>query len=231
MRRHSPTRFRNLNICASPRRCSCCSPRPRAERVKDLATVQGVRNNQLIGYGLVVGLDGTGDQTSQAPFTIQSIKNMLVRFGVTIPAEHQSAAQERGRGDGARRPATLFEARPADRRHRLVDWHRRSLRGGTLIMTPLRGVDGEVYAMAQGNLIVTGFGISGQDGSRIVVNVPSAGRVPNGATVDAKCRGLDSRPLRDPQPARRISRPRRVSPKASTNCSATAPRSPSTAFR
>ena len=155
-----------------------------AERVKDLATVQGVRNNQLIGYGLVVGLDGTGDQTSQAPFTIQSIKNMLVRFGVTIPAEHQSAAQERRRGHRARRPAAVRQARPDHRRHRLVHRQRQSLRGGSLIMTPLRGADGEVYAIAQGSLVVGGFGVSGKDGSRISVNVPSAGRMPNGATVE-----------------------------------------------
>jgi len=156
----------------------------RAERVKDLATVQGVRSNQLIGYGLVVGLDGTGDQTSQAPFTIQSIKNMLVRFGVTIPANTNPQLKN------VAAVTVHADLPPFSKPGQAIDvtvssiGNAKSLRGGSLIMTPLRGADGEVYAMAQGNLIVSGFGISGQDGSRIVINVPSAGRVPNGATVE-----------------------------------------------
>ena len=88
-----------------------------AERIKDLATVSGVRTNQLVGYGLVVGLDGTGDQTSQAPFTIQSITNMLARFGVPDSARAQPAAEERGRGDGHSGSAGLLQGRPDDRRH------------------------------------------------------------------------------------------------------------------
>jgi flagellar P-ring protein precursor FlgI len=161
----------------------------RAERVKDLATVQGVRNNQLIGYGLVVGLDGTGDQTSQAPFTIQSIKNMLVRFGVTIPA---------GTNPQLKNVAAVMvhaDLPPFAKPGQAIDvtvssiGNSGSLRGGSLIMTPLRGADGEVYAMAQGSLVVGGFGISGKDGSRIAVNVPSAGRVPNGATVEREVPG------------------------------------------
>ena len=161
----------------------------RAERVKDLATVQGVRNNQLIGYGLVVGLDGTGDQTSQAPFTIQSIKNMLVRFGVTIPANTNPQLKN------VAAVTVHADLPPFSKPGQAIDvtvssiGNAKSLRGGSLIMTPLRGADGEVYAMAQGNLIVSGFGISGQDGSRIVVNVPSAGRVPNGATVEREVPG------------------------------------------
>jgi flagellar P-ring protein precursor FlgI len=155
-----------------------------AERVKDIASVQGVRPNQLMGYGLVVGLDGTGDQTSQAPFTIQSIKNMLVRYGVTIPANTNPQLKN----VAAVMVSTDLSAfsKPGQQIDVTVSsiGNAKSLRGGTLIMTPLRGVDGEVYAIAQGNLVVSGFGISGQDGSRIVVNVPSAGRVPNGATVE-----------------------------------------------
>jgi flagellar P-ring protein precursor FlgI len=155
-----------------------------AERVKDIASVQGVRPNQLMGYGLVVGLDGTGDQTSQAPFTIQSIKNMLVRYGVTIPANTNPQLKN----VAAVMVSTDLSAfsKPGQQIDVTVSsiGNAKSLRGGTLIMTPLRGVDGEVYAIAQGNLVVRGFGISGQDGSRIVVNVPSAGRVPNGATVE-----------------------------------------------
>ena len=161
----------------------------RAERVKDLATVQGVRTNQLIGYGLVVGLDGTGDQTSQAPFTIQSIKNMLVRFGVTIPANANPQLKN------VAAVTVHAELPPFSKPGQQIDvtvssiGNAKSLRGGSLIMTPLRGADGEVYAMAQGNMVVSGFGISGQDGSRIVINVPSAGRVPNGATVEREVPG------------------------------------------
>jgi flagellar P-ring protein FlgI len=166
-----------------------------AERVKDLASVQGVRTNQLMGYGLVVGLDGTGDQTSQAPFTIQSIKNMLVRFGVTIPPNTNPQLKNVA-------AVTIHaDLPPFSKPGQQIDvtvssiGNAKSLRGGSLLMTPLRGVDGEVYAIAQGNLVVSGFGISGQDGSRIVVNVPSAGRVPNGATVEREVpSGLASEP-------------------------------------
>jgi flagellar P-ring protein precursor FlgI len=155
-----------------------------AERVKDLATVAGVRGNQLIGYGLVVGLDGTGDQTSQAPFTIQSIRNMLAKFGVTIPAnvnpqlKNVAAVTVRAELPAFSKPGQTIDV--------TVDsiGNATSLRGGSLLMTPLRGIDGEVYAIAQGSLVVSGFGVSGRDGSRIAVNVPSSGRVPNGATVE-----------------------------------------------
>ena len=155
-----------------------------AERVKDLASVAGVRGNQLVGYGLVVGLDGTGDQTSQAPFTIQSIRNMLAKFGVTIPAnvnpQLKNVAAVTVRAD---LPAF---SKPGQTIDITVDsiGNSTSLRGGSLLMTPLRGIDGEVYAIGQGSLVVTGFGASGKDGSRIAVNVPSSGRVPNGATVE-----------------------------------------------
>ncbi|MFO7306005.1 MAG: flagellar basal body P-ring protein FlgI [Gammaproteobacteria bacterium] len=155
-----------------------------AERVKDLATVAGVRPNQLIGYGLVVGLDGTGDQTSQAPFTIQSIRNMLAKFGVTIPAnvnpqlKNVAAVTVRAELPPFAKPGQTIDV--------TVDsiGNATSLRGGSLLMTPLRGIDGEVYAIAQGSLVVSGFGVSGRDGSRIAVNVPSSGRIPNGATVE-----------------------------------------------
>jgi flagellar P-ring protein precursor FlgI len=155
-----------------------------AERVKDLATVAGVRGNQLVGYGLVVGLDGTGDQTSQAPFTIQSIRNMLAKFGVTIPAnvnpQLKNVAAVTVRAD---LPAF---SKPGQTIDITVDsiGNATSLRGGSLIMTPLRGIDGEVYAIGQGSLVVSGFGVQGKDGSRISINVPSSGRVPNGASVE-----------------------------------------------
>lgn len=155
-----------------------------AERVKDIASVAGVRSNQLVGYGLVVGLDGTGDQTSQAPFTIQSIRNMLANFGVTIPANVNPQLKNVA-------AVTVTAELPAfSKPGQTIDvtvnsmGNAQSLRGGSLLMAPLRGIDGQVYAIAQGSLVVSGFGISGQDGSRISVNVPSAGRVPNGATVE-----------------------------------------------
>ena len=155
-----------------------------AERVKDLATVAGVRSNQLVGYGLVVGLDGTGDQTTQAPFTVQSIVNMLAKFGVTIPSnvnpqlKNVAAVTVTAELPAFSKPGQTIDVTVAS------IGNASSLRGGALLMTPLRGADGEVYAMAQGSMVVSGFGISGKDGSRVSVNVPSSGRVPNGATVE-----------------------------------------------
>jgi flagellar P-ring protein FlgI len=155
-----------------------------AERVKDLATVAGVRSNQLVGYGLVVGLDGTGDQTSQAPFTIQSIRSMLTKFGVTIPADVNPQLKN------VAAVTVTAELPPFTKSGQMIDvtvssiGNASSLRGGALLMTPLRGVDGEVYAIAQGNLIVGGLGVSGKDGSKVTVNVPSTGRIPNGASVE-----------------------------------------------
>jgi flagellar P-ring protein precursor FlgI len=160
----------------------------RAERVKDLASVSGVRTNQLVGYGLVVGLDGTGDQTSQAPFTIQSIKNMLAQFGVTVPPESNPQIKN------VAAVTVHAELPPFSKPGQTIDvsvssiGNAGSLRGGTLLLAPLRGADGEVYAMAQGSLIVSGFGVSGRDGSRIAVNVPSGGRIPGGATVEREVR-------------------------------------------
>jgi flagellar P-ring protein precursor FlgI len=155
-----------------------------AERIKDLATVAGVRSNQLVGYGLVVGLDGTGDQTSQAPFTIQSIINMLAKFGVTIPP---------GTNPQLKNVAAVTvhaELRPFAKPGQTIDVtvssiaNASSLRGGSLLLTPLRGVDGNVYAFAQGSMVVSGFGTQGKDGSKISLNVPSSGRIPNGAQVE-----------------------------------------------
>ncbi len=154
------------------------------ERIKDLATIAGVRDNQLIGYGLVVGLTGTGDQTTQAPFTVQSLKNMLGQLGVTIPPN----VNPQLKNVAAVMITTDLPpfAKPGQRLDITISslGNSKSLRGGTLLMTPLKGIDGEVYAMAQGNLIVSGFGVEGKDGSSITVNVPSVGRIPNGATVE-----------------------------------------------
>jgi flagellar P-ring protein precursor FlgI len=155
-----------------------------AERIKDIATVAGVRGNQLIGYGLVVGLDGTGDQTSQTPFTIQALKNMLKQLGVLVPDNVNPQLRNVA---AVTVQATLPPfAKPGQTMDITVSsiGNAQSLRGGSLLLTPLRGADGEIYGMAQGNLVVGGFGISGGDGSRVSVNVPSTGRVPNGATVE-----------------------------------------------
>jgi len=155
-----------------------------AERIKDIATVAGVRGNQLIGYGLVTGLDGTGDQTSQTPFTIQAVKNMLAQLGVLVPDNVNPQLRNVA--------AVTVQASlpPFSKPGQTIDitvssiGNAQSLRGGSLLMTKLIGADGQVYAIAQGNLVVGGFGISGDDGSRVSVNVPSTGRIPNGATVE-----------------------------------------------
>jgi flagellar P-ring protein FlgI len=167
----------------------------RAERVEDLASVAGVRSNQLVGYGLVVGLDGTGDQTTQTPFTIQSIENMLAKFGVTVPPNANPMLQNVA-------AVTVHASLPPFAKPgQTIDvtvssiGNAKSLRGGSLVMTPLRGADGQVYAMAQGSILVSGFGVEGKDGSSITVNIPSSGRIPSGATVErAVPNSFDSSP-------------------------------------
>ncbi len=155
-----------------------------AERIKDLASVSGVRNNQLLGYGLVVGLDGTGDQTSQTPFTVQSLKSMLAQYGILIPSNVNPQLKNVA---AVSIHATLTPfAKPGQTIDITVSslGNSKSLRGGSLLMTPLRGIDGQVYAIAQGNLVVGGLGVEGQDGSKVSINVPSVGRIPNGASVE-----------------------------------------------
>lgn len=155
-----------------------------AERIKDIAQVGGVRSNPLVGYGLVVGLDGTGDRTSQAPFTVQSIKNMLAELGVAVPANVNPQLKN------VAAVAIQAELPPFAKPGQQIDvtvsslGNATSLRGGALLMAPMKGADGQVYAIAQGNLIVGGFGAQGKDGSRVSVNVPSAGRIPNGGIVE-----------------------------------------------
>ncbi|HTN35206.1 MAG TPA: flagellar basal body P-ring protein FlgI [Marinobacter sp.] len=152
-----------------------------ADRLKDMARIKGVRSNQLVGYGLVVGLDGTGDK---APFTNQTFRNMMNQFGVTLPdgvdpklknvaAVTVSASLPPFAKPGQELDITVSSIGNAS-----------SLRGGTLLMTPLKGADNNIYAMAQGSLVVGGFGAQGQDGSKITVNIPSVGRIPNGATIE-----------------------------------------------
>ncbi len=155
-----------------------------AERIKDIASIAGVRTNQLIGYGLVVGLDGTGDQTTQTPFTTQSLISMLNQFGVSIPAG--TNLQLKNIASVSLHAELPPFAKPGQKIDVTISsiGNAKSLRGGSLLMAPLRGADGEIYAVAQGNLVVSGFGGAGEDGSKITVNVPSVGRVPNGATVE-----------------------------------------------
>ncbi len=155
-----------------------------AERIKDLAHVAGVRSNQLVGYGLVVGLDGTGDQSSQTPYTVQSLRSMLTQLGVSIPPGVNPQPKNVA---AVMVSATLPPfAKPGQAIDITVSsvGNAKSLRGGTLLMTPLKGADGQVYAVAQGNLVVGGFGAEGSDGSSITVNIPSVGRIPNGAMVE-----------------------------------------------
>ena len=155
----------------------------RAERIKDLATIAGVRNNQLVGYGLVVGLDGSGDQTTQTPFTVQSIINMLSNMGTTLPP---GTSLQLKNVAAVMVTATLP---PFARAGQQIDvtassiGNAKSLKGGTLVMTPLKGADGNVYALAQGNLMVNGAGASGA-GSKVTVNHLSVGRIAGGATVE-----------------------------------------------
>ncbi|WP_324780763.1 flagellar basal body P-ring protein FlgI [Thiobacillus sedimenti] len=154
-----------------------------AERIKDIASIQGVRNNQLAGYGLVVGLDGTGDQTTQTPFTTQSIANMLMQMGVTLPPGINMQLKN------VAAVMVTADLPPFAQAGQAIDitvssiGNAKSLRGGTLVMTPLKGADGQVYAMAQGNLVVSGAGASAS-GSKVQVNHLSVGRIPSGATVE-----------------------------------------------
>lgn len=155
-----------------------------AERVLDLASISGVRENQLVGYGLVVGLPGTGDQTTQTPFTIQSIENMLQRFGVTVPSNSNpqlnnvAAVMVTANLPAFAQPGQTITVTVSS------IGNAKSIRGGTLLMTPLKGANGRVYAMAQGNVVVTGYGVSAAGGTTEQKNTPTAGLIPNGATVE-----------------------------------------------
>lgn len=162
------------------------SPVPgQAERIKDLVSIQGLRGNQLIGYGLVVGLDGSGDQTTQTPFTVQSITNMLAQLGVNLPPG--TSLQLRNVAAVMVTASLPPFAKPGQAIDVTVSsmGNAKSLRGGTLLMTPLKGADGSVYAMAQGNILVGGIGASSAGGaSSVQVNHLSVGRIAAGATVE-----------------------------------------------
>lgn len=176
--------------------CSLVS-QVQADRIKDLSDVAGVRANKLLGYGLVVGLDGTGDKVNGAPFTSQSFKSMLKQFGITVPdgvsvnMKNVAAVMVHGDLPAFAKPGHKIDVTVSS----IAD--AKSLRGGTLLMTPLKALDGNIYAIAQGNLVVGGFGAEGADGSKLTVNIPSVGRIANGATVERRSPNnfADNRPI------------------------------------
>ncbi len=153
-----------------------------ADRLKDLTSIAGVRPNQLVGYGLVVGLPGTGDGSSA--LTLQSMRSLISQFGVTP----NSALDLNGKNTAAVIVTAELPAfaKPGQRVDVTVSTvgQSKSLRGGTLLMTPLLGADGQTYAVAQGNMVVGGLGVEGNDGSQLIVNIPTVGRIPGGATVE-----------------------------------------------
>lgn len=154
-----------------------------AERLKELASFSGVRNNQLVGYGLVVGLDGSGDQTTQTPFTVQSVVNMLTNMGVQIPSGGNMQLKNVAAVTvTAVLPPFARPGQPLDVTVSSIG-NAKSIKGGTLLLSPLKGADGQIYAMAQGNIIVAGAGASA-GGSSTTVNQLATGRIPGGATVE-----------------------------------------------
>lgn len=159
------------------------APAAHAERLKDLASIGGVRQNQLSGYGIVVGLDGTGDQTTQTPFTVQSIMAMLQQKGVNLPAgtslqlKNVAAVMVTASLPAFAQPGQTIDITVSS------IGNAKSLRGGTLVMTPLQGADNQVYAMAQGNVLVGGVGAAAA-GAQVQVNHLSVGKISGGATVE-----------------------------------------------
>ncbi|GHD57197.1 flagellar basal body P-ring protein FlgI [Jeongeupia chitinilytica] len=159
------------------------APAAQAQKLRELASVAGVRDNQLIGYGLVVGLDGSGDQTTQTPFTVQSVINMLNNLGVQVPTGGNLQLKNVAAVTvTANLPAFARPGQPLDVTVSSIG-NAKSLRGGTLVLTPLKGADGQVYGMAQGNIIIPGAGAAAA-GSSVTINSLAAGRIPNGATVE-----------------------------------------------
>lgn len=165
-----------------------------AQTLRNLVNVEGVRDNQLVGYGIVVGLPGSGDST-QVKFSGQSVANMLRQFGVKLPDTGSTKLKN---------VATVMVSAtfpPGYRKGQTIDvavsslGDAKSLRGGTLLLTPLHAADGEIYALAQGHLVVGGLSAQGNSGSKVSVNTPTAGRIPNGATIEREIEtDFDTRP-------------------------------------
>ena len=157
-----------------------------AARIKDVTTVQGVRSNQLVGYGLVVGLPGTGEKSSQ--FTQRAFATMLRNFGINVPAGEKLNIKN------VAPVAVTAELKPFTKQGQTIDitisavGEAKSLRGGELLQTFLKGLDGKVYAIGQGSLVVGGLGAEGADGSKVVINTPTVGRIANGAIVEREVR-------------------------------------------
>ncbi len=156
----------------------------RAERIKDIAMIEGARSNQLVGFGLVVGLEGTGDQVIQTPFTLQAARSMLQQFGVNVPTNinpqttNIAAVMVTAELPPFTKPGQKLDVTVASL------GNAGSLRGGELLLTQLKGGNGEIYAVAQGGLVVSGFGAAGADGSSVAVNSQATGRIPNGAIIE-----------------------------------------------
>ena len=164
--------------------CLVVTSSVQAARIKDLANIQGVRDNQLLGYGLVVGLDGSGDKVNSSPFTQQSLRSMLTQLGIVVPPnvalnpKNVAAVTVHANLPPFSKPGQAIDVTVSS----IGDAG--SLRGGSLLMTPMKGIDGQVYAIAQGNLVVGGLSSEGADGSKVTINIPSSGRIPGGATVE-----------------------------------------------
>ena len=152
-----------------------------ADRLKDMTSIAGVRSNQLVGYGVVVGLAGTGDGSSG--LTLQSLQSMVSQFGLVTDASNLNAKNVASVMVTAEMPAFMKPGQRLDVTVSTISGAK-SLRGGTLLMTPMLGADGETYAIAQGNLVVGGLGVAGNDGSSVIVNIPTVGRIPRGASIE-----------------------------------------------
>jgi len=165
--------------------CLLISNLGQAQTLKDLVSIEGVRSNQLLGYGLVVGLNGTGDSASSAPFTAQSFNNLLNNFGIKLPDNTTNMQLK-----NIAAVAVSADLPPFAKLGQNLDvtvasiGNAKSLRGGTLLLTALKGIDGQIYALAQGNLLVSGIEADAKNGNRLSVNISSAGRIPNGATIE-----------------------------------------------
>jgi flagellar P-ring protein FlgI len=180
-----------LALVGLPVVLACMVTPAHAERLKDLVQIQGVRDNPLIGYGLVVGLDGTGDQTTQTPFTTQTLTNMLANLGISLNNGQANGGSSSSNMQLKNVAAVMVTAvlPPFARPGEAIDvtvsslGNAKSLRGGTLLLTPLKGADGQVYALAQGNVAIGGAGASA-NGSKVQINQLAAGRIASGAIIE-----------------------------------------------